>query len=145
MGSALEPVKPLVFVVICQNPEWRKGKLQTGRGGPGLAQVVWLFSIAVLKWPSWECWGFQKEGTFIWLNGTRSSLPGFALQVTTVECAGVWVASRTPGRQVLATAASRHLQVSSSRVILVHSAWWEQKKRDRDARRAPGTMGQEHF
>lgn len=52
----------------------------------------------------------------------RPSLPGFALQVTAGERAGARVAGRTAGGQVLATAASSHLRVFSSRVILVQSA-----------------------
>lgn len=66
--------------------------------------------------------GVPKGGDIYLTKQHRPSLPGFALQVTTVECSGVRVAGRTAGGQVLATPAGRHLQVSSSRVILVQSA-----------------------
>lgn len=66
--------------------------------------------------------GVTKGGDIYLTKQHRPSLPGFALQVTTVESAGVGVAGRTAGGQVLATTASRYLRVFSSRVILVQSA-----------------------
>lgn len=96
--------------------------LQTGRRG--LAQPVeqGCFSTAVLKRTKLGVLGVPKGGDIYLTKQHRPSLPGFALQVTTVECAGVRVAGRTAGGQVLASAACRHLRVFSSRVILVQSA-----------------------
>lgn len=47
MGRALEPVKPLVFVVICQNPSWVKegeaaDRMRWAWSGPG--SVAFLYS-----------------------------------------------------------------------------------------------------
>lgn len=80
------------------------------------------FSTAVLKRTKLGALEIPKGGDIYLTKQHRPSLPGFALQVTTVDCAGVRVAGRRAGGQVLATTASRYLRVFSSRVILVQSA-----------------------
>lgn len=122
-GGQLEPAKPLVFVVICQTPSWVKGvELQTDKWAWSSPCSMAVSLQQFWKGPSWERWGFRKEGGIYLSKQHRPSLPGFALQVTAGERAGARVAGRTAGGQVLATAASSHLRVFSSRVILVQSA-----------------------
>lgn len=98
MTGGREPVPPLVHVQTLLEPERKRAGAY--HACPGLERTSWGTAQG----------SASREN--IYLSGTESLLPGFALQVAAALRAGVRVAGRAPAGQVLSAAGAGDLGVS---------------------------------